>query len=73
MRKYARYAVKNLLQIVKTTYKNIANPNAGKRTNLLAAVAAKQLICININSPDPWVMDKALAAELQQLLSGISG
>lgn len=66
------HILRNLLQIVKTTYKNIANPNAGKRTNLLTAVAAKQLICINVNSPDPWVMDRALAAELQQLLSSQS-
>lgn len=61
--------LRNLLNLLSSTYQNISSPAGGKKANLLTCVSEKMLICVNVTSLHPQIMDLALAAELEQLMA----
>lgn len=60
--------MRSILHRMKETYQKICKPDFIGKTNMLAAVDERKLICINIHSQHPQTMDRILAAELKQLM-----
>ena len=61
--------LRNLLRVLSSTYQCISTPDCNRKINMLTAVPKQMLICINVNSLHPRIMDLALAAELEQLMA----